>query len=160
MSENTTWGSINEGDVVEGSNQSLWSVMSIKTDGSITVQNVITGKMVTSTPASDKPVIRAVKATFALATARALTKVMLGGDDLGTRYRKNSLDQWICPPEYIHPGALTSHLLIWHSVFGSAVAGRSLDALEALHTAVHDPSGRGGGYTEHVHSPEYEETAK
>lgn len=153
--EPTTWGNINAGDVVEGSNNSLWSVTKRGEDGSTTVMNVLTGKEVTQTPLDDKPVVRVVKAQHALDMAKALTKVMLGGEELGQRGRKNGQDQWICPATYSHPGAFTSHLLIWHSVFGGAVAKRSLPELDALHAAVHLPEGRSGGYTDHVHSPDY-----
>lgn len=152
--EQTTWGAINEGDVVIGTNNSMWSVSKIDTDGSITVVNVLTGKVVTSSPKNDAPVLRQVKANHVLHVAKALATVMLGAEDMGTRFR-NSRDEWICPKDFTHPAAFCSHLLVFHGVFGQAVAGRPLPSLEALHTAIHDPSNRGGGYTPHVHDPEY-----
>jgi len=154
-SEQTIWGNISAGDVVEGSNNSLWSVTARGTDGSATVMNVITGKTVTQSPPDDKPVVRVAKAQHALSMARALTKVMLGGEELGTRERKNGQNQWLCPVDYAHPGAMASHLLIWHSIFGGTVAGRPLEELRELHAAVHTPEGNAGGYTEHVHTPDY-----
>lgn len=152
--EHTTWGSISAGDVVEGTNSSMWSVVK-RGDTGVTVMNVITGKEVTQMPPDDKPVVRVAKAQHALSMAKALTKVMLGGEELGTRERKNGQDQWLCPIDYEHPGTMASHLLIWHSVFGKAVAGRPLPELQSLHAAVHLPSGRAGGYTDHVHTPDY-----
>jgi hypothetical protein len=153
MSEQTTWVNIGAGDVVEGTNGSLWTVVERPENGEVTVQNVMTGKKVSQKPADDKPVVRVVKAAHALDVAKALTKVVLGGQELGTQ--KNEHDEWLCPAEFNHPGAFMSHLLIWHSVFGSAVAGQNLTVLNELHAALHSEGGPAGGYTPHVHTSDY-----
>jgi hypothetical protein len=152
--ENTTWGAINEGDVVIGTNNSLWSVSKRSADGSTTLINVMTGKTVTSTPDDNKSVVRQVKAAHTLHVAKALATVMLGAEELGTKLR-NTSDEWLCPVDFAHPGAMCAHLLVYHGVFGSAVAGRPLPALVAMHVTIHDPENRAGGYTPHVHDPEY-----
>lgn len=158
MSIRTVWENVNQGDVVEGSNGSLWSVLSITTAGEVTVLNVLTGREVTDKPAGDKPVVVVVKAMDALATAKALVTHALGGQEIATRVEKNGHGEFLCPVEIEHVGALYTHLLIFHGVYGAPVAGLPLSGLQALHTTIHDPAQRAGGYVPHVHDPAYAKT--
>jgi hypothetical protein len=153
LSEHTTWGAINENDVVEGPNGSLWSVRKIAEDGTITCLNTLSGKVASSKPEASKPVVRVVKGTHALSTSRALVAVQLGGEDIGHR---NAMGEWLQPVDYTHPGALITHLMLFHGVYGGAVAGQPLPALAALHTHIHEPAEQSGGFKEHVHDPEFE----
>jgi hypothetical protein len=88
--------------------------------------------------------------------AKAIVQVQLGGIELGYRHKKNGQDEWVCPADYSHPGVLMQHLLIWHSVFGSAVSGQNLTALTSLHSAMHTEEHKiKTGFAPHVHNPEF-----
>lgn len=151
----TTWADVNQGDVVEGSNNSLWSVTEIDDKGNVSMLNVLTGVERTGKPSMDKEVIIVTKAQDVLATAKTLAVVTLGGEEMGTKFATNSRGEWMCPPDIEHAGALYSHLLVFHGVYGVMVARLPLSGLQAFHATIHDPSQRGGGYVVHVHDPDY-----
>ena len=160
MSTSKPWSAVNEHDIVEGKKETLWSVEKIDTNGEFTLMNVETGRIWTFTPEPAREVVVVVTATHALETAKALAVVHLGGQELGTLFGTNEQGEWICPPDYDHPGALMSHLLVHHSIYGKAVAGRSLVDLRALHAEVSKPEERAGGHVPHVHDPRYADIGK
>jgi hypothetical protein len=147
MSVTKQWQQIIEGDVVEGSQNSLWSVDKVE-GGTYTLLNVMTGELRPGTPPPDKDVVVVIESGHALDTAITLSKVILGGQELGVR---NAQGEWICPAEIDHAGAMYSHLLHFHAIYGGGVAEKTIGYLTELHARIHDPQERAGGYVEHVH---------
>jgi hypothetical protein len=156
MNEETTWGSVNVGDVVEGSHNSLWAVVGRDQKGETTVANILTGKVATSKPDDSKPVVVVSRVVEQMPIARAIVQTVFNGEELASREIGND---WRTPAEYTHPGAYFAHLLIFHGMFGRAMVGRNLAQLDALHQAAHTPTGKAAGYTEHIHDPAYDRAA-
>jgi hypothetical protein len=173
MNEIPTWSEVRQDDIVEGSNGSLWAVDRIDEIDErgrllrprrITMTHVTTGDSRSGQPDPDKPVVVVVSAAEALEAAVAVTKVSLGGQEVGTRFGplpgQNEQEEWICPTDYEHPGGFMGHLYVLHGVHGGAVAGLHLGALRRLHDEISAPARRAGTYVPHVHDPRYAEVAK
>lgn len=168
MNDRKPWAEVLEHDIVEGSQGSLWAVDAIErvdergrplVPPRVWLTHIVTNEKRPGQPDPGKAVVVVVSAAEALETAIALTKVALGGQEIGTSYGplpgQNEMEQWICPQDYSHPGAYMGHLLIHHGLTGGALSGLHLAALRHLHDEVHTPDRRGPAYVAHVHDPRY-----
>lgn len=165
MNDPKPWSDVLENDIVEGSKGSLWSVDSIEEVDDhgkpihprrFTLTHILTNEKRPGQPDPTKIVIVVVSATEALDAAIAITKVHLGGQEVGRLPGQNELGAWICPTDYSHPGAFMGHLMIHHGITGGALSGLHLGALRLLHAEVSEPARRGPAYVEHEHDPRYD----
>ena len=84
--------------------------------------------------------------------ATALLEVKLGAKPVGKQPKDKSLP-WRVPVEFMEPGTMLAHLMIFH---GHKSDEPSLAALRKVHDGLHDPTIKVGDlYDPHVHDPDY-----
>lgn len=146
----TQWSEIVPGDIVGGSNDSMWSVESLDVvpDGiDVVLRNCSSGKAKTGRVAPDRPVTVLIPKSAVTETAEALAQVHLGGEVVG----RNERGDWMTPHVFTHPGAILAHLYLFHGDLGGGK--QSLGELVAVHHLMHN---RGvGTKVPHVHDPDW-----
>ena len=144
------WSEIVVGDIVEGSNYSMWSVESLNPTPNgldVTLKNCSTGGVKGGHVKPDKPVTVLIPNSTVGEAAEALLQVHLGGEVVG----RNEHGDWMTPEVFTHPGAILSHLYLFHGNLGNGKEG--LRELTAVHHLMHS---RGvGTKVPHVHDPDW-----
>lgn len=143
----TTWADTNEGDIIEGRAGGLWVIES-KTADSITLTSY-SDPLVrrTGSPGPTDPVVIAIPAATAEASALALARVALNGEIIA---QKNESDEWMTPPVFAHPGSMLAHLYVFHGVVPTGMTHNQLVVEHhRLHQELIVPT------TEHVHDPDF-----
>ena len=151
MIEETTWDTVNVGDVVLGGGKE-WTVTSAAyptftiSHPSKTWSGDMTGKVTVvkrRAPQGDPRVERAV--------AMGLVATKFGGIEIGKNPKTGT---WKTPVDFIDPGSLLAHLRIFHSAMSD---DPTLAGLQKFHAGLHGPQHKTADlYEPHTHDPDYE----
>jgi hypothetical protein len=150
----TAWLDVQIGDIVAGSNDSMWSVeaKAVGEPGffAITLKNCSSGREVSAPVPQEKDVKILISAQAAAEAAEALLQVRLGGQVVG----RNEHGVWMTPDIITHAGAMLAHLYLFHDgLRPQDTDGRTIEQLTADHHAMHQ---RCVGTKEpHVHDPDW-----
>jgi hypothetical protein len=153
MSEQTTWATVNVGDVVAGGGKE-WTVTAAG-GGTFTISHpsrTWTGPksgpvtvVKRRAPQGDPRVDTAV--------AKGLLATKFGGIEIG-KSRKDRTKPWATPVEFPEPGSLLAHLRIFHAAMSD---DPTLHGLGKFHATLHGPQVKADSFYEpHVHDPDYE----
>lgn len=143
----TTWADVSPGDVVEGKDHGLWTVLEKDPSGRMVLESVASGNRHEGSPPPDGEVKIVIPVVSSMAAATALTTVLLGGEEIGHR---NEDGRWMAPVTFVHLGSVLGHLHVFH---GGAPAEATLGGALAYHHRLHGERVR--QVQEHVHDPDY-----
>jgi hypothetical protein len=149
------WADVKTGDVVQSARDGM-AYQVISRDGlNVTIKGQ-DGKIQTVRPTGS--VVRLLSAEAVRKHAAALVETHLGGEVIALREKGSEIH--LVPVEFDSPGALWSHLYIFHGVIPIEGDEANLPTLVARHAQYHGPEAKESGWTPHQHTPDFLEKTR